>query len=32
MAVLDERLVGYRSDEDLYQGAIESAGIAFPQA
>jgi len=28
-AVLDERLVGYWSDEDLYQGAMEAADIAF---
>jgi hypothetical protein len=27
--VLDERLVGYWSDEDLYQGAMEAADIAF---
>jgi hypothetical protein len=28
-AVLDERLVGYWSDEDLYQGDMEAADIAF---
>ena len=28
-AVLDERLVGYWSDEDLYQGSMEAADIAF---
>jgi hypothetical protein len=27
--VLDERLVGYWSDQDLYQGAMEAAEIAF---
>jgi hypothetical protein len=27
--VPDERLVGYWSDEDLYQGAMEAADIAF---
>jgi hypothetical protein len=27
--MLDERLVGYWSDEDLYQGAMEAADIAF---
>jgi hypothetical protein len=27
--VLDTRLAGYWSDEDLYQGAMEAAGIAF---
>ena len=28
-AVLDERLVGYWQDEDLYQGSMEAADIAF---
>ncbi|HCU91858.1 MAG TPA: hypothetical protein DHU96_03625 [Actinobacteria bacterium] len=28
-AVLDERLVGYWSDQDLYRGAMEAADIAF---
>ena len=28
-AVLDERLVGYWPDEDLYQGSMEAADIAF---
>ncbi len=28
-AVLDARLVGYWSDQDLYQGAMEAADIAF---
>lgn len=28
-AMLDERLAGYWSDEDLYQGAMEAADIAF---
>jgi hypothetical protein len=28
-AVLDGRLVGYWSDEDLYQGVMEAADIAF---
>jgi len=27
--VLEPRLVGYRSDEALYQGAMEAADIAF---
>ena len=27
--MLDPRLVGYWSDQDLYQGAMEAADIAF---